>query len=352
MTMSAPISGHENPPSDRASLLHHALQSRLKLRQLVLLQTIGQHQVLSRVAVEMNLSQPAITKALHEIEDIFMAPLFDRTSRGLKPTAAGQAVLHYTSGALADMESTSRALTAIDAGLGGRVRIGITPQVPQALLDTALTHLLGQSPRIAVLAREGTTDELVRALTGRELDCAIGRSFDGESSEIVQEAIYQQEPCLLVSSKSAARLSKGPLDWGKLAALDWILPPPNTPMRRTFNTIFVGAGVQPPLPMVETMSLKSIEAVLRTEPNAVTILARDVAAELAVGGHCAPLHYRLSWDLPPVSFFVSRQMAQHPAVVSLALAIRGTASTLSAADRADYKPLRLRGSAAPAASPP
>jgi hypothetical protein len=34
-------------------------------------------------------------------------------------------------------------------------------------------------------------------------------------------------------------------------------------MRRTFNSIFVGAGVQPPLPMVETMSLKSIETVLR-----------------------------------------------------------------------------------------
>jgi DNA-binding transcriptional LysR family regulator len=317
---------------DHASVLHHGLVSRLKLRHLVLLQNIVQHQTLSRVAVEMHLSQPAITKALHEIEDIFMTRLFERSSRGLKATAAGQAVLAYALNSLADMESTARTLTAIDAGLAGRMRIGVTPQVPQALLNAALTHLLGQTPRVAVLAREGTTDELVRALSARELDCAIGRSFDGEPTEIIQQAIYHQEPCLLVQTKSRARLSKGTLDWSKLAALDWILPPPNTPMRRTFNSIFVGAGVQPPLPMVETMSLKSIETVLRHEPNAVTILARDVAAEL--GSSCAPLPYRLSWNLPPVSFFVARHMSQHPAVRSLAAAISRAASSLPAPSRA------------------
>jgi DNA-binding transcriptional LysR family regulator len=323
---------------ERAAALHHALRTRLKMRQLALLQSIARHQTLSRVAAEMRLSQPAITNALREVEDIFMARLFDRTSRGLKPTAAGQAVLHYALGALADAESTARTLTAIDVGLAGRMRIGATPQVPQALLTQVLTHLLGQSPRVAVLIKEGTTDDLVAALASRELDCAIGRSFDGEPSEILQEAIYQQEPCLIVPSRSKARLSKGPLDWSKLAALDWILPPPNTPMRRTFNTIFVGAGVQPPMPMVETTSLKSIETVLRVQPNAVTILARDVAAELEAGGACASLHYRLSWDLPPVSFFVARQMAEHPTVRALAGAIRDAGKALSAPNRDNYDP--------------
>ena len=80
---------------DPAADLQHALLSRLKLRQLALLQAVDRHRTLGRVAAEMRLSQPAITKALREVEDIFGHVLFDRTSRGLVPTPAGDAVLEY-----------------------------------------------------------------------------------------------------------------------------------------------------------------------------------------------------------------------------------------------------------------
>lgn len=314
------------PTSDRPAQLQHTVGTRLKLRHLSLLQAVERHRTLSRVAAEMKVSQPAITKALREVEDIFMTRLFDRTPRGLVATAAGTEVLHLARVTLADMESTARVLSAIDTGLTGRVRIGITPQMPEALLHAAVTHLLGQSPRVSVLAKEGTTDELVAALSARELDCAIGRSYDDSVGvDIAQEPIYKQEPCLLVSSRSHARLSRGPLNWARLAALDWISPPPNTPMRRTFSAIFLSAGVQPPSPIVETTSLRTIETVLRNVPNGVTILAKDIVAELVQRGDCAALPYALSWNLPTVSFFVSRHMAQHPTVRSLAMAIRAAA---------------------------
>lgn len=319
---------------DPAALLQHALLTRLKLRQLALLQAVERHRTLSRVAAEMRLSQPAITKALREVEDIFGAPLFERTSRGLTATTAGHAVLDYARRWLAELESTAQVLTSIDAGRSGRLRLGLTQQVPQKLLSAALTHLLQREPRMAVMTREGTTDELVAGLMARELDCAIGRSYDGDSTGVVQEAIYEQEPCLVVAARSVKRLSRGPLDWARLAQLDWIQPPPNTPMRRTYNAVFVGAGVQPPQPLLETTSLRSIETVLRTEDNAVAILARDVVAEMAQGGHCAALPYRLGWNLPPVSFFTLKQLEQQPAIVSLRAAVTQTARQMAAQARA------------------
>ncbi len=312
---------------ERSARLRHSVGSRLKLRHLSLLQSLERHRTLSRVAAEMSLSQPAITKALREIEDIFMAQLFERTSRGLVATAAGRAALRFAQVTLADVESTTHVLTAIDTGLMDRVRLGITPQVPEGLLHAALAHLLGQSPRVSVLSKEGTTDELVAALSAREIDCAIGRSFDHSVGEdIDQEPIYEQEPCLLVPARSRARLARGPLNWARLAQLDWIFPPPNTPMRRTFSAIFLSAGVQPPSPIVETMSLRTIETVLRNVPNGVTILAKDIVADLVQRGECAALPHKLSWNLPPVSFFVSKHMAQHPVVRSLATAIRQAAN--------------------------
>lgn len=302
---------------DPAAERQHALLSRLKLRQLALLRTIDRLRSLSRVAAEMHLSQPAITKALHEVEDIFGSPLFARSSRGLAPTAAGEAVLAYTRRWLTELESTARVLTSLEAGKGGRMRLGLTQQAPQRLIQAALDHLLRRSPPMAVMTREGTTDELVAALLARELDCAIGRSYDGDAPEVVQLAIYRQEPCLVTGVRQVRRLGRAALDWKKLAQLDWILPPPNTPMRRTYNAIFVGAGVQPPVPMLETTSIRSIEAVLRSEPNAVVILPRDMAAELQAAGQCAVLPHRLKWDLPPVSFFTTRALEGQPTLVGL-----------------------------------
>jgi hypothetical protein len=74
---------------DPAARLQHALITRLKLRQLALLQAVDRHRTLGRVAAEMRVSQPAVTKALREVEDIFGNTLFERTSRGLVPTAPG-----------------------------------------------------------------------------------------------------------------------------------------------------------------------------------------------------------------------------------------------------------------------
>ena len=181
------------------------------------------------------------------------------------------------------------------------------------------------------MAREGTTDELVASLVARELDCAIGRSYDGDATGLVQEAIHEQEPCLVVGAKNVRRLSRGPLDWARLAQLDWILPPPNTPMRRTYNAIFVGAGVQPPLPILETTSIRSIETALRQEPNAITIFARDVVAGMEGAGHLAALPHRLSWNLPPVSFFTLKELEAHPTVQSLRAAVVETARRMKRA---------------------
>ncbi|MEP6791722.1 MAG: LysR substrate-binding domain-containing protein, partial [Ramlibacter sp.] len=236
-----------------------------------------------------------------------------------------EAVLDYTRRWMAELESTTQVLTSLQAGRAGRLRLGFTQQVPQQLLSAALTHLLERTPRVAVMTREGTTDELVASLHARELDCAIGRSYDGSASGLVQEAVYQQEPCLVVAAGSAKRLSRGALDWARLAKLDWILPPPNTPMRRTYNAVFVGAGVQPPVPLLETTSLRSMETVLRHEPNAIAILARDVVTEMERSGRFSALPYRLNWNLPPVSFFTLEQLAGNAMVVSLRHAVVETA---------------------------
>lgn len=295
---------------DPPDAVHEKLVARLKLRQLALLERVAKHRTLSRVAQEMRLTQPAITQSLREIEDLFGAPLFTRGSRGLAPTLAGELALAHARSVLAGAEATARGLAAIREGRRGRLRIGVIPHLPAALLDALLGALVSASPRIALMLREGTTDELVADLRNGDLDCAVGRlSHEGEDGEIVHVPLYEQRPSLLVPARSRARLARGPLHLGRLAALDWVLPPPRTPIRRTVNAMFVSAGVPAPTPMLETWSLKSIELVLAREPNAIALLTQDAGAELAARGVVARLPCELHWNLPPIGLLSLRQTA-------------------------------------------
>src|SRR3546814_17234281 len=79
------------------------LTARLKMRHLQLLLRILQHRSLTRVAEEMATSQPAVTNALAEVEGMFGAPLFDRSTRGMAPTPLGKVVLARAPGMIHDL---------------------------------------------------------------------------------------------------------------------------------------------------------------------------------------------------------------------------------------------------------
>src|SRR4030095_12584927 len=112
------------PARAPAADLQHALLSRLKLRQLALLQAIDRHRTLGRVAAEMRLTHPPLTRPLREGEDIFGATLFERTSRGLVPTSRGEAVLDYARRWLAGLEAPTRGVPSPEAGRSGAPRPG------------------------------------------------------------------------------------------------------------------------------------------------------------------------------------------------------------------------------------
>ena len=69
------------------------LPNRLKLRHYALLVELARARSVSRVAQQMSLSQPTVTRALAEIEGIFGQPLFARHRSGLEPTPAGVLVI-------------------------------------------------------------------------------------------------------------------------------------------------------------------------------------------------------------------------------------------------------------------
>src|SRR3546814_919661 len=92
------------------------LTARLKMRHLQLLLRILQHRSLTRVAEEMATSQPAVTNALAEVEGMFGAPLFDRSTRGMAPTPLGKVVLARAQAMINDLGHLVRDMETVATG--------------------------------------------------------------------------------------------------------------------------------------------------------------------------------------------------------------------------------------------
>ena len=86
--------------------------------------------------------------------------------------------------------------------------------------------------------------------------------------------------------------------------------------------VFAVAGVAPPLPLVETYSIKTMETLLRTQARAIAIVPRAVATELASAGAAAILPHALSWDLPPVGAMWLRRAQQSEPLTALVQALQ------------------------------
>jgi DNA-binding transcriptional LysR family regulator len=284
------------------TLLPDALENRLKLRHYTLLSALAQHRSVTRVAETLGTSQPTVTRALADIEEIFGMPLFVRTGRGLEPTVAGELGIARAGHAVAENQALVRELEGVRVGRQGRLRLGVLPYASDRVLDLTWGHLFAYQPRITVQSVEDLTGNLLRALRDRSLDCAICRFSQAEGDgDIQQVLLYQQQPRLVVARPSAALLGDCPrIDIAQLSDMDWLFPPTDTPIRQVIDALFSSAGKRAPVPLLEAYAVRTIASALRRLPRGVTVLPDDIAQAVAQDGAGEVVPQALPWSLPPV----------------------------------------------------
>ena len=77
---------------------------------------------------------------------------------------------------------------------------------------------------------------------------------------------------MVAHRRLASRLGRRPLQWAELTELDWVLGAHSTPMREQITDFFLRAGVEPPLPFVESLSAKIIGELVAANERAVSIV--------------------------------------------------------------------------------
>lgn len=239
------------------------LLTRLKLRQLKLITAVAEEGNILRGSQVMNVAQPAATKSIKELEDALGVQLFHRSSRGVTPTAYGEVMIKHAKLILAQLRHAGDELSSVEGGLAGRVCIGTLLAAAPTLLPRSLALMRARRPAIAVTVSEGTNDKLMPALRTGDLDVVLGRLPDYREREGLEQEFLYHEPVALVVRAGHPLLNRQELCLADLAELPWVMPPAQTSLRRQLETAFRREDLNPPLDLVESVSILANHALLQ-----------------------------------------------------------------------------------------
>src|SRR4051812_22559264 len=114
------------------------LKARLKTRQLLLLIALDDFRNIHRAADELNMTQPAASKQIKDLEEMLDVRLFDRLPRGMMPTIYGETMIRHARMALNSLSLAHDDIVALRAGLAGQVEVGVIMAPAMALLPRAI----------------------------------------------------------------------------------------------------------------------------------------------------------------------------------------------------------------------
>jgi LysR family pca operon transcriptional activator len=262
------------------------IDSRIKLRHLRCFLEIARLGSLSAAAQSMNVSQPAASKTLRELEDVLGKPLFDRTARRLSLTQTGRMFQQHAGKA---MNELSRALTLVREPARERTRLTV------GVLPTAATTLL---PRAALAFRKVFPDCLLRVSTGpnwllmsqlREgaLDLVVGRMAAPEvMSELLFHQLYSEQISAIARPGHPLLGIEHPLD--HLADYPLILPPPGAVIAPLVRSLLSRHDVPADAAAFETVSLAFGRRIVQ-ESDAIWFISQGVVEEEVTAGTLATL---------------------------------------------------------------
>ena len=143
------------------------------VKQLRVLRAVAEHGSFSAAAESLSYSQPAISQQIAALEKRAGTTLVDRTSRGVRLTDAGQALVEHAEVVIARLAAAEAELEAIAGIRGGRVRLASFPTAGASLLPPAVAEFTRRHPEVELTFVEQEPEEAAQALRAAELEIAI-----------------------------------------------------------------------------------------------------------------------------------------------------------------------------------
>ncbi|MGE3769479.1 MAG: hydrogen peroxide-inducible genes activator [Bdellovibrionales bacterium] len=163
-----------------------------------------------RAAAEaLNLTQPAVSLQMQEMETQLGLKLFERNGRRADLTRAGIALLPKARAIMDAVTHLTDSARSLNQPLTGRLRLGVIPTIGPYLLPRLLPRITKDAPHLALQVVEDKTENLVAALRRKDIDVAL-LALPLHQPDLAEQALFDDAFMLAVPEKHALAKQKNP----------------------------------------------------------------------------------------------------------------------------------------------
>jgi DNA-binding transcriptional LysR family regulator len=247
--------------------LEKYVNHHLKIKHLRLLVELGDKHTVAKAAISLNVSQPAVSKMLSEMEMGFGVELFERAGRGIRPTVFGESLIRHAREVLFNLVRANEEFRNLSKGAEGRISIGILNGFGSEVLVCATQAIKQSYPHINIAIRENSIEQNLLALRSGKIDLFIGKLTDQQDGEFLEHQFLYQESMVLVASKTHPLSHRTQLEWSDLENLPWILPMEESPSYQRLMKILQQQNLNSPKNIIECVSRHISLPLLMSPPN-------------------------------------------------------------------------------------
>lgn len=283
----------------------------MDLRQIAYAEAVARNENFTRAAAELHVAQPALSVSIRRLEAELGVRLFDRTSRRVSLTPAGNAFLERAQRVNREVDALLQEMREYAGGIRGRLRMSAWYHVEPDLVNF-VRDFSAVNPLVEVSIQELPASDSLDAVRAGDIDLAGVVDFPGLDLRGLERLTLRTEPAILVGPPHGPLAEHTGMRLAEIGDLSFIVTRHGTGLRRLFDQVFMGLA-RPPRVAIETNELAAMVA-YASAGLGYAILTPAIAAQATFPVSSLPLT-----DIGPFTLYVTWRKDETETVVLSAL---------------------------------
>jgi len=300
---------------------------RVQFRHLSTFMEVARQKSVGRAAEVLRVSQPAVSKALRELEAAIGVRLVERDGRGIRITRFGDVFLQHAGESLLALRRGIDSVARTQASVAPPLRVGALPTVAARIMPTAIERFLALKSGAAVKIVSGENTVLLDQLRSGELDLVIGRLAAPDQMKGLNFAHLYAEQVVFAVRPGHPLLAGDAVDFARIREFTVLMPTRNSVIRPFVDRFLIARGVGDVPVEIETVSDAFGHGMLR-HSDAIWIISEGVIALDRDAGDIAVLPIDTSETRGSVGLTTRTEAESSPAVLLLSRTVRETVAVL------------------------
>ena len=204
--------------------------------------TVAKRLNFTKAAKELFITQPAVTRHIHELEQQFKVRLFERNGTRIRLSPAGKMLLQHTEALFAVYRNLEFDMSTLTQGHSGRLMLGGSMTAAPYILPPILSDFHSRYEDIEVSLVTGNTQFIEEALERKEIDLGIVEGHSRNSS--IQYTEFMKDEIVLVSNPAHPLAKRGAIRPDELLRIPLVLREPGSGTLEVLGHALKGVGIK------------------------------------------------------------------------------------------------------------